>query len=349
MRIQFVETEPEDKFWLDILQTLYKPSEAVKKELYDTQIIRLIDYIWDKYFYWLLVYNAIYASYPVVIITLLAFTDKSLHDNWEIAIYFTIVPAVMELFQIFDDPKVYFTSLQFWRDFLPLVFIVVFLLNQVEDHNDIMMTLLIIGMVLSLYRGLISVSIVNRDLMIIFRLIQDSIILVIPFAFVVIAQIILFAVLNSMHKIDGLYKEGKFEEEGTDILRSQIFNHMMMIIGGPKPDLNEDEYIRNVLYIFYQLMMNIISMKLLISLVGQAFGTQRMTLIFKTYDLRVYFLKDLVNFVNIMKNWSKCRKSDGRKCCAGAAAGAGREGGEEKGETKFLHWFVYKDQAAVNH
>lgn len=90
-------------------------------------------------------------------------------------------------------------SLQVWRDFLPLVFIIIFLLNNEIDVENYTLTLLIIGMVLSLYRGLISISIINRDLMIIFRLIQDSIELIIPFACVVFAQIVMFSVLNSMH------------------------------------------------------------------------------------------------------------------------------------------------------
>lgn len=100
MRVQFNVEGPEDLYWYDILKTLDRTSDTVKKELYDTEIIRLVDFIWVKYYYWLLAYNAIYVFYPIIIIILLAFTEKSLHDNSRIAIYFTIIPAIFEIIQI---------------------------------------------------------------------------------------------------------------------------------------------------------------------------------------------------------------------------------------------------------
>ena len=62
------------------------------------------------------------------------------------------------------------------------------------------------------------------------------------------------------------------QADGYLIMRSNSFSQLMLILGGPKPQIEYDDTVRWALYIAYALLMNIINMKLLISVIGETYA-----------------------------------------------------------------------------
>ena len=140
-----------------------------------------------------------YVCYPMIITALLAFTDKDIHENWQIAIFFALIPIIVEVIQILNDGKKYFNNFMNILDFFGLIFISTFLFSHSSlDQNNVYITFLLIGLGLSYYRGFKSLCIFFDRFMVSFMTLLRSLFSLKMFALVILAQIFLFAVMNSI-------------------------------------------------------------------------------------------------------------------------------------------------------
>ena len=62
-------------------------------------------------------------------------------------------------------------------------------------------TFLIVGLIGSFYKGIMSMVIVNNKFRVLIKLLQNSLIDMIPFTVILIAQLILFTSLSSVNKL----------------------------------------------------------------------------------------------------------------------------------------------------
>ena len=125
----------------------------------------------------------------MIITYYLAFTDDSLQDNAAIAFVFTLIPAVINIAQIFTSPQSYFASVPKMMNLLGLPLIVAFLLGTAEekDEDGMWIFILILGLLTAFYRGIISISVIYDDFMISMRLMQRSLIEMFYFGTVLIS------------------------------------------------------------------------------------------------------------------------------------------------------------------
>lgn len=188
-------------------------------------------------------------------------------------------------------------------DFFGLISIITFLFSDgSQDHNNVFITILLVGLGLSFYRGFKSLCIFFDNFMVSFMTLLRSFFSLKMFALVILAQIFLFAVMNSIKEIHDHYKNEEFDIDGLEILTLQVYDHLMKIIKGPKPVLDRGDYMRNFLFILYQIFMNIISMKLMISVIGVSFGFQRINTIFMLINMKIDYMNEFLKIMCMISN-----------------------------------------------
>ena len=102
---------------------------------------------------------------------------------------------------------------------------------------------------------------------------------------------------------------------------------MMFILGGPKPTIGFDDKIKWGLYITYAFLMNIVNMKLLISVIGETFARYQLARVPMSYNMKVTYLLEFSKLRNKLKIWNLNTKIDKN--------------------AKYFHWFVYKDSMGL--
>ena len=110
-------------------------------------------------------------------------------------------------------------------------------------------------------------------------------------------------------------------------MRSNFFDSMMFILGGPKPKIGFDDKIKWGLYITYAFLMNIVNMKLLISMIGETFAKYQLSRVPMSYNMKVTYLLEFSKLRNKLKIWNLNTKIDKN--------------------AKYFHWFVYKDSMGL--
>lgn len=65
--------------------------------MYDTELSKYIDFMWQTYKMQIILFNSTYVVYPIIIGFLLAFTNDGLHDNWQWALAATMIPTTIEI------------------------------------------------------------------------------------------------------------------------------------------------------------------------------------------------------------------------------------------------------------
>lgn len=116
-------------------------------------------------------------------------------------------------------------------------------------------------------------SVIYEKFMINIKLIKNSILGMVPFLAVLGTQILLFASLNSVKGLSDMYHGRIPKQEGHKIVGREIFE-TGMIIFGPKPKIREDDYVKWALSIAYSCLIIIVSMKLVVSVIGETYGKQ---------------------------------------------------------------------------
>lgn len=184
-------------------------------------------------------------------------------------------------------------------DSVGLLSIITYLL--VESHDGTMTTCLIIGLFCIFYRGIMSLSLIYDKFMISIKLIKNSIMDMIPFAVILGTQILLFATLNSIKQLADIYEDESEQATGYQVLRANSFNQLMLILGGPKPQIKYDDTIRWALYIAYAFLMNIVNMKLLISVIGETYAKHQLSRVPMSYNMKVNYLLELSKLRNKLR------------------------------------------------
>lgn len=146
-----------------------------------------------------------------------------------------------------------------------------------------------------------SLSLIYDKFMISIKLIKNSIMDMIPFAVILGTQILLFATLNSIKQLADIYEDESEQATGYQVLRANSFNQLMLILGGPKPQIKYDDTIRWALYIAYAFLMNIVNMKLLISVIGETYAKHQLSRVPMSYNMKVNYLLELSKLRNKLR------------------------------------------------
>ena len=77
-------------------------------EVFETPIIHFIEYLWLSNRKLIILLNSVYIVYPLSLCAILAFTQDSLHDNWQLGLATVLIPASLELFQMLNDIRAYY-------------------------------------------------------------------------------------------------------------------------------------------------------------------------------------------------------------------------------------------------
>ena len=154
----------------------------------------------------------------------------------------------------------------------------------------------------------------------------------VPFAIILIAQILLFAILSSILEMSDMYAGIIEKKEGEEILGDNVFNEIMVIIGGPKAEIRSGDQLRWALFMIYAILMNVVNMKLLISMIGETFAKYQVSRVHLGYNMKVNYLLEYSALLNKIRNlvnsiWYRNKRVE---------------------SSWFFHWFVYKDSYEQN-
>ena len=121
-------------------------------------------------------------------------------------------------------------------NFIGLPLIVFYFLASEDDPDEdgFWIFILLVGLLSSFYRGILSISVISDEFMISMRLMMQSIIEMFSFCCVLISQMALFAVLQSIHELDENYKAKNFDVNGYKIFGLNFLDRVMIVIGGKK-------------------------------------------------------------------------------------------------------------------
>ena len=138
-------------------------------------------------------FNAIYVIYPAILLSSLASTIENLHENWIIGLSASIIPGLIEIFQILNDPKGYLGSITNILDFFGIFSVIIYF---ILGDRFALTPLLILGLFFVFYRGILSISIISQKFMINLKLVINSMIDLVPFLIVLLGQVMLFGALD---------------------------------------------------------------------------------------------------------------------------------------------------------
>lgn len=156
-------------------------------------------------------------------------------------------------------------------DFFGLVSIYVFFLVGQSLDYKYNLPILLIGLFCIFYRGIMSLSVLYEKFMINIKLIKNAIIGMIPFLAVLGTSVLMFSALNGVKELNDMY-EGKTEKmSGMEIVAKELWETFMILLG-PKPKIEEDDYVKWALYIVYAFLIVIVNLKLVISVIGETYA-----------------------------------------------------------------------------
>lgn len=138
----------------------------------------------------------------------------------------------------------------------------------------------------------------------------------IPFTVILIAQILLFASLNSVNTMQEKFSGNELYKDQKNIFFSSFLDYYMIMFGDlPKrPNLDSVQY---CLLLSFAFLVNIVNLNLLISIIGDTFAKVQATQLAMNYKMKANALCELGG----LQKWER-----------------------QIEEEKYLHWFVYKDE-----
>ena len=84
-----------------------------------------------------------------------------------------------------------------------------------------------------------------------------------------------------------------------------------MLVFGVKPKIESDETLRWALVVAFMFLVNIINLKLLISMIGETFTRQQISRVALCYQMKATYLLELAKF---NKQWASQTRSSVNKC-----------------------------------
>ena len=151
---------------------------------------------------------------------------------------------------------------------------------------------LIIGLVGAFYKGIMAVAILNESYRVLIKLIQNSIIDMIPFTVILIAQILLFASLNSVNKMQEKFS-GNENYQNQDNIFLNSFLDYYMIMFGDLPKRTSLDKIQYFLLLSFAFLVNIVNLNLLISIIGDTFEKVQSNQLAMNYKMKANALTEV--------------------------------------------------------
>ena len=65
---------------------------------YDSDVVNVIDFMWNKHKYKVISFNIIYIIYPILLSILIALPDENVFEHWIIGLTTGIILLMIELF-----------------------------------------------------------------------------------------------------------------------------------------------------------------------------------------------------------------------------------------------------------
>lgn len=181
---------------IDLLEII----EGAPSELYDQPIMKFIDYLWERHYNKALAFNLIYIFYPLILSTITITADKELSENRVFGIILTILLYSIEIYQMkIGGLQDYFTTIQNVFDFFGITSTMLFYALGDIAHPLLGLSLIMFGLIGSFYKGILSMGILSQRFRVLIMLLQQSIIDMIPFTVILLAQLILFSSLTSAY------------------------------------------------------------------------------------------------------------------------------------------------------
>lgn len=162
--------------------------EQAHPDIYDTHIMKYIDYLWERNKHKAIAFNCIYIVYPLILALLTITATEELTENRIPVLIITGILILIEAYQMhIGGIGEYFTTIQNVFDFCGITSTIIFYCFGHLMAPRVSVTLLIIGLIGSFYKGIMSMVIVNNKFRVLIKLLQNSLIDMIPFTVILIA------------------------------------------------------------------------------------------------------------------------------------------------------------------
>lgn len=169
---------------MDILECF----ESAPPDFYETPVIKYLDYLWERHGRKAIAFNCIYIAYPLILSLLTITSQQNLTENRIFGLIMTVMLIIIEMYQMhLGGIKEYFRTIQNVLDFSGITSTIIFYTFGDLMEPKVSVFFLIIGLVGAFYKGIMAVAILNESYRVLIKLIQNSIIDMIPFTVILIA------------------------------------------------------------------------------------------------------------------------------------------------------------------
>lgn len=298
---------------IDLLEQI----EGAPSEIYDTPMMKFVDYLWERNYRKALAFNLIYIVYPLILSLITITAQERLNENRVFGLILTIFLFLIEVYQMYiGGLEDYFTTIQNVFDFCGITSTIVFYAFGHLFTPRLALSCIIFGLVGSFYKGIMSMGILSEKFRVLIKLLQNSLIDMVPFTVILVAQMLLFAGLSSAQKLSEKFSGNKLYQD-QDSIYVDSFLEYYMIMFGDNPQKKSLDNIQWALLIGYTFLVNVLNLNLLISIIGDTFEQVQSTQNAMNYKMKADSLLELAG----MQKWER-----------------------EIEDMKYLHWFVYKDE-----
>ena len=132
------------------------------------------------------------------------------------------------------------------------------------------LALIIFGLVGSFYKGIMSMGILSEKFRVLIKLLQNSLIDMIPFTVILMAQILLFAGLSSAQKLTEKFEGNESYVKMENIFLTSLLEYYMIMFG----DNPNKKFLNGIQWVFliaFTFLVNVLNLNLLISIIGDTF------------------------------------------------------------------------------
>ena len=269
--IKTMRCQVSDILGAEITIELLEQIEGAPSELYDQPIMKIVDYLWVRHYNKALIFNLIYIFYPLILSTITITASSELSENRVFGIILTIFLYSIEVYQMYiGGLEDYFTTIQNVFDFFGITSTMLFYALGNFAHPTLALSLIMFGLIGSFYKGILSMGILSQRFRVLIMLLQQSIIDMIPFTVILIAQLLLFAALTSAYKLTEKFQGNEDYIKDENIFIYSFLDYYMLMFGS-NPILTKLDGVQWALLIGFTFLVNVLNLNLLISIIADTF------------------------------------------------------------------------------
>ena len=177
-------------------------------------MMKFVDYLWERNYRKALAFNLIYIVYPLILSLITITAQERLNENRVFGLILTIFLFLIEVYQMYiGGLEDYFTTIQNVFDFCGITSTIIFYSVGHLFRPRLALSFIIFGLVGSFYKGIMSMGILSEKFRVLIKLLQNSLIDMIPFTVILVAQMLLFAGLSSAQKLTEKFSGNKLYQD----------------------------------------------------------------------------------------------------------------------------------------